>query len=222
MIRWFFLVSQLIWAVTMDALLPILLLLILNLAVLSVQGLQAKYIWRSFKLLLWFFIPTILMQGLFTPGMMVQQPIYLPLSIEGLMRGFYLSIHIAVMFFAALVVFRIFTKEEWLHFFRHLPYATALMPYVFLLFTLKRDVQNILFVQKKEWQHSQSKWKQLPNFLVDSIHAVLNVSKQAAAELWQDWDNTFAQSMAQSTSVIEEKLVLYVSFLVMGWVVFYL
>ncbi len=220
MIRWLFLVSQLIWVVTLDALLPILLLLILNLAVLSMQGLQAKYIWQSFRLLLWFIMPTILMQGLFTPGMMVQYPIYLPLSIEGLMRGFYLSVHIVVMFFAALVVFRIFSKEEWLYFFHHSPFSTTLMPYVFLLFTLKRDVQNILYVQKKAWQQSQKKWKQLPNFLVDSVHAVLNVSKEAAKELWQGWDDTFAQSMGQSTSVIQEKLVLYVSFLVVGWLVF--
>ncbi len=222
MIRGVLIVSQWIWVLTLDALLPMLLLLMLSLVVLSAQGLSAQYIWQSFKLLLWFFIPAILMQGLFTPGMMVQYPIALPLSMEGLMRGLDLSLHIAVMFFTALVVFRLFAKEEWIYFFHRFPLFARLLPYLFLLATLKKDVHYILDVQKAEWQQSQNKWKKIPDLLVDGIQAVLQASKQAASALWQGWDNVFMQSVVQPESVAGKKFGLYLSCLVIGWLVFVL
>jgi len=222
MIRWFFIVSQCVWVVAVDALLPILLLMTLNLLVLRVQGFQLKYLWRSFKLLLWFFIPTILFQGLFTPGVMVQTPVYLPLSIEGLTRGFYLSMHIAMMFFAALAVFRTFSKQSWLHMMAASPLFALAMPYVQLLFTLKHEVKYILGSQKQRWQKQERKWSKLPDMLVDSIQMVIQASKSTALDLWQFWDERLSQPMEEQPMIVaNNQLILYVSFLCLGWLVFW-
>ena len=222
LIRWLFFVSQLIWVVTFDALLPIFILLVLNLFILIIQGFQLKYIWHSFKLLLWFFIPTILLHGLFTPGIMVQYPIYLPVSVEGLMRGLYLSLHIASIFFTALVLFRIFSRQELLYFMQTSSLFTTMTPYTQLLFTLKKEVQHILIAQKMKWQQNKQKWRKLPDMLVESIQLVISTSKNVAADLWQHWDEYLSQAIEQPESIVIKQSLYYASFLCMGWLVFWL
>ena len=221
-VRSLFIVSLLLWVVALDELLPIFLLTIYSVLVLFVQGFKIAYMLKSLRLLMWLFIPIMLFHGLFTPGRLIQQPMYIPLSIEGLERGLYLSAHITLIFFCALLVFRVFTTQEWVYLINKLPKSEPLKTYLVLLAALKDEVTNVLKQEKKQWSEQGKLWSNLPQLLVDSIQKVFLSAKREAKNLWKNWDNRMDIQSESTLSLWSSKEFMYAGMMALGWSLFWM
>ena len=217
MIRGVLVVSQLIWVVALSEQLPMFLFMLLNISLLMFQGFSFRHVVKSLRLLLWLFIPIFVFQGLFMPGTYIIFPLYLPFTIEGLERGLDLSLHIAVVFFAALLVMRLFLKQEWLYLLNNSPFYHNVAVDIHLLLTLKQRVPDILSQQKKEWLEHHHRWKILPNVLSETIIKVLIEGKHEAAYLWEHWDKRMQQEISYKLVWWSGKDMLFLLALVLGW-----
>ena len=221
-VRWIFIISQLVWVALLNSVLPIFFLLMFNMIVLLTQGFPVSYLVKSLKLLLWLWVPILLFHGFFTPGTLIQQPVYLPLSIEGLQQGLYLSAHIGVIFFTAMLVLRVFSKEEWLILLQRLPFFSVVHPYIQMVLDLRPQVTLIFMQQKQIWEEKNHHWLALPDLFIASIKSTLEAGKKVAYQLWQNWD---ARMQPISTDEVEVWSVFdarYMLFLIIGWGLFWL
>ncbi len=217
MVRWLVIFSVLIWVVELDDLLPTFSLLFLCILGLRLQGFKLEYFVKSFRLLLWLFVPTLLFHGFFTPGIMINYPIYIPLSLEGFERGLFLCARISLVFFAALLVSRVFTKMQWIAFVEHTPFAQALKPYFLLLPLLQQRMSNIIFQQKVAWKQQGQHWSALPTYILQSIEAVIGTGKEEAKDLWDNWGMRLTDVKQTSIPLWSMQNLMYILFMVSGW-----
>jgi energy-coupling factor transporter transmembrane protein EcfT len=216
-IRSFVVLSLLVWVVALHALLPTLFLVLLCVLGLYLQGLELVHLLKSFRLLLWLFIPTLFFHGFFTPGTMIQYPIYLPLSIEGLQRALAICAHIALVFFVAMFLFRLFNKAQWFSMLQHLSFMRSFQVNFLLLAALQQRVPSILQQQKQLWLAQQQRWSALPNILVESMQKVIAIAKEEAQKLWQNWDVRLAEVQQAALPIWTAQDMIYVLFLGLGW-----
>jgi energy-coupling factor transporter transmembrane protein EcfT len=216
-IRGFVVLSLLVWVVALHALLPTLFLVLLCVLGLCFQGLKLVYLLKSFRLLLWLFIPTLFFHGFFTPGTMIQYPIYLPLSIEGLQRGLSICAHIALVFFVAMFLFRLLSKGQWLSLIQRLPLMPRYQANFLLLAALQHRVPSILRQQKQLWLLQKERWLALPNMLVKTMQEVMFASKEEAQKLWRDWDIRLGERQQVALPMWATADIMYILFLGLGW-----
>lgn len=216
-VRLLFVVSVLIWVVATVELQPILYLLLCSIFIVRFQGLTLLFFTRSFRLLLWLFVPIFLFHGIFSPGTYIQFPVYLPLSIEGLERALFLCVHIALIFFSAILIFRTLTLSEWCSLLDKLPRADAIKPYMLLMPRLRKRMADTLFEQKQAWSTMHKRWFHLPDILVLSIQKMLVAGKEEANDLWQTWEERVLQGKVETIILWHVKDLLYVGLLVVGW-----
>ncbi len=221
-VRWFVIFSILVWVVALQSLPPTFLLIVLCIVGLLLQGLNMTFLFKSLKLLLWLFVPTMLFHGFFTPGTMLQQPFYVPLSKEGLERGLMICMHIALVFFAAMFVLRVFSKAQWLSMIESLPFAHKLKPYILLLSAIRQHMPDILNKKKLVWEKQKKRWSSLPNMLMLAIEDVLLTAKVEAKSLWQQWDVRIAKVEHANIPLYTANDFLYLAFMMMGWGLFWL
>jgi len=179
---------------------------------------------RSFKLLFWLYVPILLLHGLMTPGTYVQTPIYLPLSSEGLHQGFYLCLHITLMFFAAILVLKVLERSDFDTVLDMYPtLGNQVKPYLLLVVSLHKGVVDTISVKHQQWKQMDSKWLSLPDMLVESIQSVLHMGKCEAKELWLHWDERFAEDKQSALEIdtITKYEVYYIGLTVLGWVTLY-
>lgn len=222
--RVLFSISILAWSLSMNkpALMVGLLLFYLLLLIWLGQGTILLY--RSFKLLFWLYTPILILHGLFTPGIYIQSPVYIPLSVDGLSQGFYLCMHITLMFFAAILVFKVMKRSDFYSLIdMHPVIGNHVKPYVLLLMQLQKGVLEIISENHQQWKAMGSKWFNLPDMLIESIQSVLRMGKFEAKSLWKHWDERFATDIQQSKTLASytKYEVYYAVFTVIGWVVLY-
>ncbi len=143
-------------------------------------------IWRSLRLLLWLFVPIILLHAWFTPGVYLWG---LPISEEGLRQALLLCLQLLNMFFAALLVMKLWQRQHvffWIQKNKWL--QQVLLPYVILLPALREAVGQVLQLQKQAWQSERKPWAQLPEMLASSVRQVVEKAKVEARCVWRDWD----------------------------------
>ncbi|MDQ6988932.1 MAG: hypothetical protein Q9M19_03545 [Mariprofundaceae bacterium] len=191
-LRLCFALSLLLWSLLLTDLLAMILLTCLCCMLLLLQGAQATLLIRSFRLLLWLFVPITLFQGLFTPGMYVQYPIALPLTFEGLQRALWLCSHLLLMFIAALTCFRLLQSDEWRFLLLRVPWlGQRSVAYMLLLPELRAVARQTLQEQRVAWLEQPEvwyiKWQCFPRLLVESLHKMFKASKDEAFALWSNW-----------------------------------
>ncbi|WP_157753589.1 hypothetical protein [Ghiorsea bivora] len=154
---------------------------------LYLQSKSMVIIVRSFRLLVWLFIPIILLHGFFTPGTYIMG---LPISIEGLKQSFSLSLNLACMFFTALLVMQVLKMKYLLQVLQKTPaLSQVLLPRLLLLTRLRITIPQLLNKQRMYWQSLEHKWLTLPDVLFESILSILKSSRNEAQLLWEQWDD---------------------------------
>ncbi|HID37027.1 MAG TPA: hypothetical protein EYP39_06620 [Ghiorsea sp.] len=221
-VRGLLVVSLLIWLVTLDDVFSTLLLSLLCIFVLCYQGFGFINFKRAFYALAWFVLPILVLHGFFTPGTMVQYPFYLPMSEEGLLRGLSLSAQIGAVFFSALVISRLFTKDEWLSFIDCTGYGAAMKPFIYLIAEIRSEMMSLLAEQKKTWLNMQNRWLKLPSLLVLVIQQMVYVAKSEASHLWHDWDVTMLPTKHDAVQYWSSKDAMYLIAVTLGWLSFWM
>jgi len=146
---------------------------------------------RSFRLLIWLFVPIILLHSVFTPGTYLMG---LPVSIEGLKQSVTLSINLACMFFTALLVMNTIKMKQCLFWLQGKPKLNrAITPSLMLLMRLRTMIPQELGMQRARWQSLEHKWLSLPDMLFESISSILKRSRHEAQSLWEKWGEEVEQ-----------------------------
>jgi len=221
-IRVLFIVSLLFWLLSLENLFSLFFFTVFIMGILYTQGFKTLYMIKTCRLLMWLYIPILLFHGLFTPGTMLQQPIYLPLSVEGLERGLFLCIHLAFIFFTVLMLFRVFSQAEWRLLNQILPQSTMLKTYVSLLYSMKDKVIDVLQMEKRQWVNEGGDWKMLPELMVLSIVEVISLAKGEAKNLWQDWSLRMYPSEDLVIPFWSRNEMIYIVYLALGWMLFWM
>jgi len=201
-----------------------LLLLLLCISLLRLRGAKALLFMRSFRLLIWLFIPILLFQSFFSYGTYIQHPFFMPLSIEGLQHAFFLCLHLLLIFFAALACLRLLSYYEWLTCIYHLPWlATLSMPYILLISSLRVHHATMLQEQKQIFKNSDAKWRMFPDLCVTSIETMFIVGRKEANDLWENWE---LRNHALSSQVVPITFAfadyIYMTLLIFGWSLFWI
>jgi len=220
-VRLLLLVSLFIWVVALNGLSPIFLLCFMFFYLLHIQGFALANFLRSFYMLTWLFFPIFIFHGFFTSGTMVQYPIYLPISEEGLLRALDLSTHLGLVFFSALVAFRLFSKDEWFGMLGESKAGIYLKPYIHLISGLRSEMLQVLHKRKKEWLKMEHRWSKLPQVLLSMIQNMLVQAKEQASKLWLDWDLIMQESGSQPASLYSSKDRVYLISMMLGWGIFW-
>ncbi|MDQ6984572.1 MAG: hypothetical protein Q9M44_07630 [Ghiorsea sp.] len=152
---------------------------------------------------------------------MVQHPFYLPISEEGLLRAFDLSTHLGLVFFSALVAFRLFSKDEWFGMLGESKAGIYLKPYIYLISGLRSEMMQVLHQRKKEWLKMEHRWSKLPQVLLSMIQNMLVHAKEQASKLWLDWDLIMQERGRQPVSLYSSKDRVYLISMMLGWGIFW-
>lgn len=148
---------------------------------------------KSLKILGWLAVPILLLHALFTPGELLTSAMAIPVSIEGLRAGFWFTLHLAVLFFSAVLFSKLLTYREWLYALLHIPVAgRCLAPYVLLLEGLREEVGSLLRFEVAEWRKQGMGIKNFARKMGLILVQGLQQSRLYARRLWHDWDQQVA------------------------------
>jgi len=193
-------------------------LIVLLIACLSVRAIDKQWdrVGRSFGLLRWFIIPILLLHLCFSPGQLMLPGWALPFTWEGLQLGLQLSVHLAALFFAAIVMFLALRRSEWIQLLLLLPFfSSSAITYLVMMTPLRSSVGELLQAFRSRWQLRRS-WQQLPVMLVSTFSTALALAEVQSQQLWLRWpssaDSQFhATSQAAASSLIVNLLCLSVA-----------
>ena len=158
-----------------------------TIGLLYLQSKSLVIIIRSFRLLVWLFVPIVLLHAFFTPGTYI---LGLPISLEGLKQSFVLCLNLTCMFFTALLVMQVLEMKYLLQALQKTPVLSQiLMPRLLLLTRLRIMIPQLLNKKRIYWQGLERKWLGLPDVLFESILSILKVSRHEAKLLWEQWDD---------------------------------
>jgi len=219
-LRIVFVISLMAWSVMLDHFLLMLAQLLCCFVFLRVKGASRLLFSRSLFLLLWLFLPIFFFQGVFTPGTYIQTPIYIPLSHEGLLRASMLCLHITLIFFSALLAFRLVKISEYTVLLAWSPHLTVkLQSYLILMPRLKQEIVKTLDETRLIWLSMESKWLKLPYMLSLCVESMMVVAKQQAELLWKNWDANILETQVTRESVLrfERTDILYAVFTWVVW-----
>jgi len=142
---------------------------------------------RLAGLLIWFFVPILLLHAFFSPGQLLFPGGWLSITVEGLHRGFQLCAHLMAVFLTAMMMFRLLKHGEWLTAVAGLPYVgRRLLPLLWMIVPMKNIVLCRLGVIKQQYQ-LRNDWRLLPQLLLSACSQVLLMSGQVASALWLRW-----------------------------------
>ncbi|NWF37046.1 hypothetical protein [Mariprofundus sp. KV] len=154
---------------------------------------------RSVGLLRWFIIPILALHLLFSPGQLILPGWPLPFTWEGLQLGLHLSVHLAVIFFAAITLFLCLTRNEWIQALLLMPFSSrAVATYVILIAPLRRSEGDLLHALRLQWK-LRSSWPQSPQMLVSAFSAALAVAEVQSQQLWLRWPATAVTGLDSPT-----------------------
>ncbi|PIP02804.1 MAG: hypothetical protein COW18_06335 [Zetaproteobacteria bacterium CG12_big_fil_rev_8_21_14_0_65_54_13] len=143
--------------------------------------------YRLTKLLGWFVAPILLLHGLFSPGQLLFPGTLLPLTREGMQHGIFLSVHLAAMFTAAMVMFRLLTQPEWLRTIVSLPLiGKRLLPFVWMIGPMHQLVGQRLRLIQRQYR-LRKHWRMLPQLLLGACSQALAAARPVSQALWLRW-----------------------------------
>lgn len=182
--------SSLLLVATLGNSLPMLLLqlsvLILIHALLD-QG--SKRLGRAFALLRWLLIPIVLLHLLFTPGELLIAGMAWPVSVEGLQSGLWYALHLAVIFFAAMLLSILLRREEWVALFVAMPvFGARLLPYVILMERSLAHTQAMVESAYAAWRNGDRGFRSFMAYLTILPVQAYAESHQLARDVWESWD----------------------------------
>ena len=172
---------------------------LLTIGLLYLQSKSLVIIIRSFRLLVWLFVPIVLLHAFLTPGTYIMG---LPVSIEGLKQSFVLSLNLACMFFTALLVMQVLKMKYLLQALQRTPtLSQILLPSLLLIRRLRITIPLLLNQQRMYWQRLEHKWLALPDVLFESILSILKSSRFEAQLLWEHWDGEVEKLLVTNGTV---------------------
>ncbi len=142
-------------------------------------------LWRLLLLLRWFLVPALLVHALFTPGELWWPGI--PVSKEGLMQGVRVSLHLVLLFLAAMWMTALLRRGEWLGLVAAIPpIRRYVAPYLLLLPAMYREIRMLLTELGNRWR-LQGRWPHFPVLLLSAMRQGLRTGRSVAAALWLNW-----------------------------------
>jgi len=174
--------------------------LILSLFVLQHYKEGRQRILRALALLRWLVIPIIILHALFTPGALIMAGMAWPVSVEGLQAGFWFSLHLVVIFFAAMLFSQLLTQSEWVNSSLKFPLiGQALLPYHLLMNRCWQRIRSMLGDEYAVWRKEKHRVRTLLPHLSGMPVRTLTLSREIAGEIWNDWDQQVIELMEEKS-----------------------
>jgi len=153
-----------------------------------------KTVIRGWRLLRWLLVPIVLLHLLFTPGEVLLTDFPLRFSREGLYQSIWLSLHLAAIFYAALVMARMWRHGEWLRYI-HVIAGRRLGAYLLLLFPLWRDISALVRLFRWQWRLRGS--LSMPGQAALGLaRASISQGRVRAGALWLRWPGDMSAALA--------------------------
>lgn len=142
---------------------------------------------RGLRLVAWLIVPLVALHLLFTPGRLLIPALGGGPSIEGVRAAGWLSLRLALLFFAALLLLRSLRQREWLALAVQLPWlGRRLSLHVQLLPCMQRQLAELVRRYHQAWRlRGRPLWA--PELLLGLLHQVLTLGRLSGAALWLRW-----------------------------------
>jgi len=161
-------------------LLGIILLLLLGL------GTPVATVGRALKVLAFLVLPILILHMWLTPGrLLISLGRFGGISAEGLEHGGWLSLHLVLMYFSAMLFSRLVSLQEWMS-LTSVCGGRRLQPYLMLLMPLARQVRWRTQTLARQWRQ-RGTWRELPLTLSAVTAQCMSVSRHQADALWMRW-----------------------------------
>lgn len=157
---------------------------------------------RALLLLRWLVVPIILLHTLFTPGAMIVSGMAWPISVEGIQSGLWLSFHLVVIFFSAMLFSMLLTHREWIVTALKVPWiGHQLLPYAILLDRCWNRIREMMSAAFSQWREDHKGVQYLVLCLAGLPSEALKVSRQTANEVWSNWDQSVNEIMTEKHAI---------------------
>jgi len=145
---------------------------------------------KSAKLLAWLVIPIVLVHSLYSPGAIILPQFAIPISMEGAKTGAGLSLHLCLLFFAALLFSRQVEKGEWYLMAVRIPrFGNRIITYIILLDQCGDEIRAIIKDVMIEWKANSGNLSKYAEILATMPSSILKKSDEIAESIWRDWDD---------------------------------
>jgi len=145
---------------------------------------------RAARLLLWLLVPILLLHLLFTPGELLWPGSGIPFTREGLHEGVWLALRLCALFYAAMLLSRSLTREEWAYYCLRLPvFGPRLLPYVKLSAPM-RAMAGRAVAETRSQMRQFAGWRDTPRLLrafSELTGRVWSGSEVEAKAVWNHW-----------------------------------
>lgn len=175
-------------------------LLAITLLLLLLLGTPVTALGRALKVLAFLVLPILILHMWLTPGRVVLSLGRLgDISAEGLARGGWLSLHLVLMYFSAMLFSRLVSLPEWMVLTAKCG-GRGLQPYLMLLLPLVRQVRWRTQLLARQWRR-RGTWRELALTLSAVMDQCMAVSRQQADALWLRWPVAAgASAVAEATT----------------------
>lgn len=156
------------------------------LVLLLAMGTPVVVVMRALKVLAFLILPILVLHMWLTPGrILVSLGRFGDISAEGLERGGWLSLHLALMYFSAMLFSRLISLQEWMALTSACG-GRRLQPYLLLLSPLARQVRWRTQGLARQWR-KRGTWRELAPTLAAVLRQCMSVSRMQADALWLRW-----------------------------------
>jgi len=150
---------------------------------------------RLMRLMRWFLIPILLLHALLSPGQLLWPELFSFITKEGLMQGLGLSLHLAAVFFVAMLMFRLLRRAEWLYYILLIPYiGQRLAVYVWMMHSMKINIMLLLADLRMQFRLRKD-LKYIALLLMSAFQQTLANAGDHAAVLWLRWPGVLSNTL---------------------------
>jgi hypothetical protein len=169
------------------------------LLLLFALGTPAATVSRALKVLAFLILPILILHMWLTPGrLLVSFGQFAGISAEGLERGGWLSLHLVLMYFSAMLFSRLISLPEWMALTSACG-GRRLQAYLMLLTPLARQVRWRTQSLARQWRQ-RGTWRELAPTLAAVLGQCMLVSRRQADVLWLRWPASPAISRLPSAT----------------------
>ena len=143
--------------------------------------------WRVLRLLRWFMVPILVLHALFTPGRLLLPGMVPLLSMEGLMQGLWLSVHLMSIYATALLMFRLLSRREWLTLLAQWPWGGEVLAMRLWMVLAMQGHIFALLAGLREQFHLRHDWRKSAQLLINAFRQSLQTATDQAGLLWLRW-----------------------------------
>ncbi|HKJ83002.1 MAG TPA: hypothetical protein VJ961_03155 [Mariprofundaceae bacterium] len=144
---------------------------------------------QAWRLLRWLIIPVFILHLFFTPGTLMFPGSVIPLTVEGMEMAVWLSLRLALLFYAALLLSRALSVQEWIGFLSAIPFIGPRMrTYLYLFIPMYHVMRNLTGRYREMWL-LRGRRRALGILLATMLEEVMRVGSRLADSLWLRWDD---------------------------------